>query len=82
LGSVLPVRAQRAAGANLEVCVMAGHRGDEPEQGRILDQPISRRRLLKNVAAMSVAEAVLPLAAACRPAAPAATVAPPQPSRG
>ena len=52
---------------------------DPRQKGRILDQVISRRRLLKNVAAMSVAGAVLPLAAACGPAAPAATSAPTQP---
>jgi peptide/nickel transport system substrate-binding protein len=57
---------------------MAGER--DPEQGKrgFLEQSVSRRRLLKGLAAVTAAGTVLPLAAACAPAPPAATTGPTQ----
>src|SRR5258708_8874188 len=53
----------------------------EPGGSPILEQSVSRRELLKGLAALTAAGAVLPLAAACAPAPSAApTSAPAQPA--
>ena len=51
-----------------------------PEQARwgFLQQPVSRRRLLRGLAALTSVGTLLPLAAACAPAPPVATTAPTQ----
>jgi peptide/nickel transport system substrate-binding protein len=59
---------------------MGGQRDPEPGGQGFLEQSVSRRHLLKTLAAMTAAGAVLPLAAACAPAPPAATTAPTQPA--
>jgi peptide/nickel transport system substrate-binding protein len=60
---------------------MSGLRDVEPGGSPILEQSVSRRHLLKGLAAMAAAGAVLPLAAACAPAPSAApTSAPAQPA--
>src|SRR5919199_4626044 len=57
---------------------MAGQSHSERDPGTLMDEVISRRRLLTRAVAMGAAGAVLPLLAACGPSAPAAT-APTQP---
>src|SRR5919197_1337079 len=60
---------------------MGGQRHPEPGGSGFLKQSVSRRQLLKGLAAMTAAGAVVPLAAACAPAPQAATTtAPTQPA--
>jgi peptide/nickel transport system substrate-binding protein len=59
---------------------MGGQRHREPGGQGFLEHSVSRRHLLKALAALTAAGAVVPLAAACGPAAPAPTTAPTQPA--
>src|SRR5438876_6900651 len=59
---------------------MRGQRHPEPEGQRFLEQSVSRRHLLKALAALTAAGAVVPLASACGPAVPPPTTAPTQPA--
>src|SRR5215207_6775392 len=52
---------------------MAGLNAPEPSGSGFVGQPISRRQLLRGVAAMTAVGVVLPLAASCAPAAQAPT---------
>ena len=47
---------------------MRGQRHPEPEGQRFLEQSVSRRHLLKALAALTAAGSVVPLASACGPA--------------
>ncbi len=59
---------------------MGGQRHPEPGGQGFLEQPISRRHLLKGLAATIAVGAVLPLASACGPVSQAPTTAPTQPA--